>query len=240
MAYTALNLITDTLLDMGVIASEQTPTNAQAVGALTKLNDLIESWNIDTQAVYGANEYVIPLVAGQQTYTIGAGGDLDIPRPTLITSVFIRNNLGSPQNRTDYPVPLLTNEQWANIPQKEWTGNFPFLGVWFDNTFPLVKAHISPIPTGSDYSIVFWADALNSSLSLNTILELPPGYKRALKYALYIELAPSYQIQIPQEIAALASSSKNQIDRYNLQLNELRINRGGQYNIYINRIVDRS
>lgn len=239
MAYTAQNLITDVLTDMGVIADGATPTNSQVVGALTKLNDLIESWNLDPQAVYGANQYIIPFVANQQIYTIGPGGNLDIPRPTLITAAFIRNNFGSVQNQTDYPLPILNNNQWANIPQKAWTGAFPFLGVWFDNTFPLISAYVNPIPTGTQYSLVFWADGMNATLTQFTILSLPPGYKRALKYALYIELAPSYQIDVPQDIAQLASSSKNQIDRYNLQINELVTTSRGQYDIYSNLVIRR-
>lgn len=237
MAYTALNLITDVLLDMGVIADEQTPTNSQAVGALTKLNDLIESWNIDTDAVYGANQYILPMVAGQQTYTIGAGGNLDIPRPTLITQAFVRNITAPLTYQTDWPIPILTNQQWANIPQKGFTSSYPFLGVWFDNTFPLITAYLSPIPINSSYSLVFWAEALNSTLSINTILQLPPGYKRALKYALYTELAPGYQIDIPEEVANKAITSKNQIDRYNMQINELKTSERGFYNITNNRII---
>jgi len=235
MAYTALNLITDVLLDMGVIADEQTPTASQAVGALTKLNDLIEAWNLDTLKVYGAKQYILPLVPNQGTYTIGTGGNLDVPRPILITKAFIRQNTGVPANQYDYPVEVLTNEEWSELPNKAITGTFPY-AVWFNETYPYIQLNVSPVPTGSNYSLIFWADGMGGELTLNTTLQLPPGYKRALKYALFMELAPGYQIETPAAIAALASSSKHQIDVYNLQLNELNINRGYWFDIYSNRI----
>lgn len=237
MAYTALNLITDVLLDMGVIADQQTPTASQSVGALTKLNDLIESWNLDTQKVYGATEHLIPFVPNQAVYTIGAGGNINIPRPTMITYAAIRQNIGAPANQYDYPLEILNNQEWQDLISKLITSTFPY-AVWFDETYPLISAHVSPIPTGSNYSFVIWTNNISGTLALNTVLSLPPGYKRALKYALYIELAPSYQIEIPQAIALLAQTSSHQLDVYNMQVNELEIQRGFWFDIRSNRVRD--
>lgn len=237
MAYTALNLITDVLLDMGVIADESTPTAAQSVGALTKLSDLIESWNLDTGKVYGATEHILPFVVNQGVYTIGLGGDFNIPRPTMITNAFIRQNIGAPANQFDYPIEILTNQQWQDLPSKLITSTFPYC-VWFNETFPLIQANVSPIPTSSNYSLVIWTNNITGELTLNTVLSLPPGYKRALKYALFLELAPSYQIEIPAAVALLAQTSKHEIDVYNLQLNELPIQRGYWFDIRSNRVRD--
>jgi hypothetical protein len=237
MAYTALNLITDVLLDMGVIADGATPTAVQSAGALTKLNDLIESWNLDPQKVYGANEYVEPFVVNQQVYTIGLGGDFNIPRPTQITSAFIRQNTGAPQNQFDYPLEVLNNMEWQDLLAKRITSTFPY-AIWFDEKFPLIEANVSPIPTGTNYSLVIWANGMNGELALNTVLSLPPGYKRALKYALFLDLAPSYQIEVPASIALLAQTSMHGLDVYNTQLNELAIQRGYWFDIRSNRVRD--
>ncbi|MES1987323.1 MAG: hypothetical protein V4440_04700 [Pseudomonadota bacterium] len=235
MAYTALNLITDVLLDMGVLADQETPTASQSVGALVKLNDLIESWNLDPQRVYGATERILPMVASQASYTIGVGGDLNITRPNIVTAAYIRNTSYTVPNQQDMPMALLTDQQWANLPNKFVTGTFPY-AIWFDNTYPLVTAHVSPVPTVGTYSVIFWDSDIDAILTLNTVLSLPPGYKRALKYALYIELAPSYQIEVPQSIVTLAASSKQSVDRNNLQINELQTSGGSWYDITSNLI----
>lgn len=237
MAYTALNLITDVLLDMGVIADQETPTASQSVGALVKLNDLIESWNLDPQKLYGATEFIVPFVANKATYTIGIGGDLNIPRPNGVFAAFVRNTTATPSQQQDIPIAILNDQQWADIPVKGMTGTFPY-AVWFNMTNPLITAYVTPIPTGSNYSLVFWDNNDNAALALNTVLDLPPGYKRALKYALFIELAAGYQIQVPASIASLAISSKLSVDRQNVSINTLNTSVGVRYDILSNTIRD--
>lgn len=236
MAYTAQNLITDVLLDMGVIADEATPTSSQIVTGLTKLNDLLETWNIDKLALYGATQYVIPFVANKGSYTIGPTGDLDIPRPNNITQAFVRNNFGPVSQQVDIPLEILNNEQYAALPFKAWTGGYPFIGVWFDQTYPLITAYVNPIPSGSSYSLVFWDDNALGALTQYTVLSFPPGYKRAIKYAMYIELAESYTIEVPPSINVKAASSKAAIDKQNLQINILQTSDSALYNIYSNQI----
>jgi hypothetical protein len=237
MAYTTLNLITDVLLDMGVIADQQTPTAAQSTGALVKLNDLIESWNLDPQKLYGATQHIIPFVANQATYTIGSGGDLNIARPNDITAAFVRSTFASPTQQQDIPITILNDQQWADIPVKGQVGSYPY-AVWFNMTFPLITAYITPIANLTNYSLVLWDKNDNGTLALNTVLSLPAGYKRALKYGLFIELAPSYQIPVSQEIATLAVTSKMSIDRQNLQINTLETSGATRYDILSNTVRD--
>lgn len=237
MAYTALNLITDVLLDMGVIADQETPTAAQSTGALVKLKDLIESLNLDPQKVYGATQYILPFVTNQATYTIGIGGDLNIARPNNITSAFVRNTFAVPSQQQDIPITILTDQQWADIPVKGMTGSYPY-AVWFNMQNPLIVANVTPVPTANNYSLVFWeADAL-PVLTLNTTLNLAPGYNRMLKYALFIELAPSYQIPVPDNVLTLAATSKMAIDRQNLQINQLETSSTVRYDILSNTVRD--
>lgn len=237
MAYTALNLITDVLLDMGVIADQETPTAAQSVGALTKLNDLIESWNLDPQKLYGATQHIIPFVANQVSYTIGSGGDLNIARPNDITAAFVRSTFAVPSQQQDIPITILNDQQWQDIPVKGMVGTYPY-AVWFNMTNPLIVAYITPVATSTNYSLVLWDKNDNATLALNTVLVLPPGYKRALKYGLFIELATGYQIPVPAEISTLAATSKMSIDRQNLQINQLETSCATRYDILSNTVRD--
>lgn len=237
MAYTALNLITDVLLDMGVIADQQTPTAAQSVGALTKLNDLIESWNIDPQKLYGATQYIIPFVANKASYTIGSGGDLNIVRPNAISAAFVRNTYATASQQQDIPITILNDQQWSDIPVKGMVGTYPY-AVWFNMTYPLITAYITPIATSTNYSLVLWDNNENATLSLNTVLVLPPGYKRAMKYGLFVELAAGYQLPVPDSIQTLAATSKMSIDRQNMQINILETSHATRYDILSNTVRD--
>ena len=104
-------------------------------------------------------------------------------------------------------------------------------------TNPLITAYFSPIPTGSNYSLMFFDQNAISELALNTVLSFPAGYKRALKYGLYIELAPSYQIEVPATVTTLAATSKMSIDRQNTEINELETSGDDRYNILSNTVT---
>jgi hypothetical protein len=222
MADTALTIITDALLDLGVLADEETPTASQANGGLRKLNNLIDAWNIDNLLLFGAQENILPLIANKQNYTIGPGGDLDIARPTEIGDpVYIRDMTLPDAQRYDQPTYVYNDQEWADVLLKGQTAPYPYLGVWFEQGTALITAHVTAIPTSSQYSLVFWTQGLIANLALTDIIVLPPGYKRALTANLCIELAGSYGVQVPDTVALIAQDSLDNIRVNNVQINEL-------------------
>jgi len=223
MADTALTIITDALLDLGVLAEDETPSASQVQGGLRKLNNMIDSWNISNLMVYGATPITLPLVANQGSYTIGLGGDLNIPRPANITAAFIRDVTQAGNSRQDIPVYMFNNEEWQNVAFKGQTGTYPYQGIWVNETSPLLTVHVTPIPTGSIYQLVLWVSDMISNLTQNDVITLAPGYKRALTANLAVEWAGSFQVEVPASVAVIASSSKAQLKAKNLQINELRL-----------------
>lgn len=223
MADTALTLITDALLDLGVLADEETPSASQAQGGLRKLNNLLDSWNIENLMVYGAQSYTIPLVSGQASYTIGTGGNLNIPRPTSIQSAYVRDLTLPVAQRLDYPLYMYTNQEWSDVAFKGQTASWPNWGVWFDDSYPLINAYVNPVPNTSQYGLVIWIAGDLANLDLNDVISLAPGYKRAIVANLAIEMAPSYQVEPSAAIVEIARQSKSLIKSKNFQLNELQI-----------------
>ena len=84
MAQTALDLITRALRLIGVVAEGEPVSADQGQTGLDGLNDMIDSWNAERQAIYTTTSNDFPFVLGQQSYTLGDGGDFDIPRPARI------------------------------------------------------------------------------------------------------------------------------------------------------------
>lgn len=221
MADTALTIITDALVDIGVLADEETPTAQQAAGGLRKLNNMIESWNLDNLLRFGSSSYTIPTVANQGVYTIGPSGDLDIDFPIAFQSAYVRDTTVSAEQVMDYPLYMYNDQEWQSVAFKGMTAAWPNWGVWIDYSYPLMQLHLNPIPTGSQYEIVLWSSGLVGNLTLYQSIILPPGYKRALTANLAIELSGSYGVEVPQTIAMIAHSSLTLIRTQNLQVNEL-------------------
>ena len=239
MAYTALTIITDALLDLGVIAGEETPAASDASGGLRKLNNLLDAWNIDPTLAYGAYENVFNLTPNQGVYTLGAGGDFNIPRPNRFLSAYIRDTSLPVEQRYDQPIEIFNDQEYADLPYKAWTSTYPFLGIFIDSTFPLQNVYLNPVPNSSQYQLVLWTEGVLSNLTLDQVISLPPGYKRALTANLTIELAAQYGQPVAQTTAMIASSSKADIRALNQQFNTLSLPRqltgGGWYMIESNR-----
>jgi hypothetical protein len=235
MADTSLTIITDAMLDIGVLAADEVPTAGQANQALRRLNNMIDSWNTENLAVYGAVEHILPLVAGQQKYTIGPGGDLDIPRPNDITTSMARQMSLPVNQRIDYPLYILNDQEWQSIPQKGLQSAWPNMAVYYNMTYPLIEAHVYPSPTTGEFSLVLWNIGILANLELNTVINLAPGYKRAMTANLCLEIAASYGVEVPPSVQQIAVSSKADIKTQNLQINEMSLDselRNGRYNIF--------
>ena len=83
MPTTARSIIEASFFDLGVIA-EQTPLPASyAQDGLRRLNAMVSGWQTQPGTIPCIERNVFPLVDNQQTYTIGLGGQFNVPRPSV-------------------------------------------------------------------------------------------------------------------------------------------------------------
>ncbi len=81
MPTTARTIIEASFFDCGVIA-EQTPLPASyAQDGLRRLNNMVAGWQTQPGTVICVQRTIFPIVTNQQTYTIGLGGQFNVPRP---------------------------------------------------------------------------------------------------------------------------------------------------------------
>lgn len=93
----ALTLLTASFSDCGLISAEDTLEPAQAQDGLRRLNNMIANWRTDYGTVISINRTVFALTSNKQTYTIGIGGDFNVPRPMTIPAAALwLSGLSSP------------------------------------------------------------------------------------------------------------------------------------------------
>ncbi len=78
---TAEEIITNAYQLVGTVALGETPSDDLLDAGLVRLNNMMAGWRTQTSTVLAIERQVFNLVANQQTYTIGDGGELDTPRP---------------------------------------------------------------------------------------------------------------------------------------------------------------
>lgn len=202
---TALNIIERALLDLTVLGDGEVASAQQASDGLVYLNDLIESWANEGLLI---NQIITDdfTVSGAASYTMGTGGDINTTRPIHIKSVYFTSS------GVDYPVDIVSREEYEAITIKTNGSTYPYM-VYPDYAYPLVTIYQYPVPSGGTLHISS-EKPLTAMSTTATALALPPGYERALRLNLAVELMPQYGYQNAQ-IIAMAEDAKRKIKRTN-------------------------
>jgi hypothetical protein len=232
---TSNDLIASSLRLIGVLASGEVPSAAEANDAFNILNQMLDSWNTERLAIFTVQRQVVVPATLKQAYTVGVGGDFNIPRPPRIDRIGVIS-LQNSSEPLELPVELLTDVGWEAIPVKNISSSLP-LKVWNDLGYPLMTLSFWPIPNVEiNFALYTWT-ALTQFPDLVTDQEFPPGYLKALRYNLAVDLAPEFGVQqVPQVVVAQAAESKGKIKALNQPLLDMVCDtalvnqRGGRYN----------
>lgn len=213
---TVRDIITDALNDIGVIAHNETPSAEDIALGLRVLNRMIDTWQTEELLIYNVVNQVFPFVAGQQSYTVGTGGDFNIPRPVNIQRAYARDTQGN-----DYPIEIVNVDEWSSITVKYISTTIPCF-MYDNNDIPLKSLYFWPKPSDASWSVSLWYWGLIQSFSnVSDVIVLPPGYEKMIEYNLAVELAPKFSSAISDDIKQLAISSKAQVKRGNYTINQL-------------------
>lgn len=205
---TVRELIKGSLRLIGAIATGETPSAAEQADALSVLNDMLESWSIEGFLVYKITRESFALTSGQQVRTIGTGGNFSTSRPAKIVNASIE------EGDIEYPMQIITADEWAGILNKDQTANIPQV-IYPEGTYPLETLNLWPIPSAANNIIIYSQKPLTSFANVTESISLPPGYLKAVRYNLALELAPEYGKEPNPLVVAGAQESLVDLKRQN-------------------------
>jgi hypothetical protein len=212
---TALDIITDALIDLGAIDPIEDLTADEASHGLRRLNEMLASWSLESLAVYQILNEGFATVAGTASYSIGSGATWNTTRPLRIESAFLR------YSSTDYPLRILSREEYDAITLK--TTQFMPEVLYFEPSVANAVIYLYGVPDAVYTVYLNSLKQLQSFTALTTTVVLPPGYLRAIKANLSLELAPAYNRRPPDAVLAIARESKANIKRLNSRTPKLRL-----------------
>lgn len=211
---TARDLIARALRSIGGLAAGETPSGAEELDAYATLNDLVDAWATQRLTIYQVCRQVFPLVNGQGTYTIGVGGEFDHARPLWIDHAGLLTTQDNGEV-LELPLELLTTQDWAEESGKDGTSSLP-TALYNDYAYPWSSLTVFPAPDTSGLEIALYLPtAVTAFADLSTDYDLPPGYARALRYNLAVELAPEWGRPLDPVVSALAVESLAWVKRAN-------------------------
>jgi hypothetical protein len=197
---TAFDLITSALKLTAVLADGETPDVNTAQQGLSVLNDMIDAWNAERQAIFTTRSDDFPYVLNKQSYTLGTGGDFDMPRPAKIdamSTILLQDS----SNPVEVPISLYTVEDWQNnLPVKQVDGSFPLI-CYDDGNFPLRTLNFWPIPTQQLNAVRIYSWQALPAQTLTSQVAFPPGYAEAIRYNLAVRTAAEFGVS-PDKYAA--------------------------------------
>lgn len=216
-ANTALDLISSSLRLVNVLAAGEVCPISQANDALQVLNDMIDSWNTMRLAIFTTGSNDFPLVLGQQSYTLGTGGNFNMPRPPQIDGMSAIL-LYDPSNPVEVPITMYTVNQWQmQVPVKNVDGSFPLI-CYDDGGFPFRTLNMWPIQsTGvvNNVRIYSW-QPLAEPPALSTVISAPPGYRQAFRFNLAVLLGAEFTATVPPAVSVIATESLGRVKALNM------------------------
>jgi hypothetical protein len=234
---TAREIVEQAHRDAGALGLGQTLNAANVQEGFKRLNQMIGGWRAKRWMVFHLVELSV-VCDGSPFYTIGSGGDFNVPvPPPKIEAAFVRQVVGV-QN-VDWPLTIIgSREEYSRIGIKT-IENFPSQ-LFYDTAWPLGKVYLYPVPDVPYQVHIVVRDVLGAFPSLDSVLTLPPEYEEAMRMQLARRIAPTFGKKLDPEYLRLAGAAMDNVVTSNLQIAQLNLPRevtgGGGYNVFTNRV----
>jgi len=199
---------------IGAVAAGETPTADEIADGMLTLNAMVEEWAAQGMTMYAVTRYTKVIVASQASYTIGpSGGDITAPWPYRIESALLRDTSADPD--LEVPLNILNLQEWQALTQRATTGTWP-TDLYYNASFPLGTIYLYPIGTSVDRTLVLDLPVPVSSFTdADTVISLPPGYEKTLRYNLAKELCAEYGRPVDPVVAEMAVKTMTHIKTMN-------------------------
>jgi hypothetical protein len=213
------DLISFALKTCGVLGIGQTAQAEDSNDALVLLQVTLAGWQRKRWLVPNLTDVAL-LSTGAASYTIGVGGDFNVPRPDRVLSGFFRMTITTPP-QVDIPMSVISTREEYNHVVLKGLSTFP-AGVFYDSAFPMGVLHFWPVPPAGEFEMhLTLKSALPVYVGLTDPINLPPEYLEALLYTLAVKLALNYGLDPrPGHVAAMTSAIQT-IRLANAQIPEL-------------------
>lgn len=185
-------IIKAALRKLGRLSRGQTPDAQQLADGQEALNAIVAEFTTLGMPLWARTDFTLPLVAGQNTYTLGVGQAVNTPFPLKVHEIVLRSNTGGVTNmfsvaRDDFNI-LSTQSIGTPV---NYTYQ-PFINYGVLKVWPTPDTSVI-----SNYTcVITYQKPFQGFTSGTETPDFPQEWQNALIYALAVSLAPEYQIPL--------------------------------------------
>lgn len=166
--------------------------------ALFCLNSMIDGWKIEQLLIVLYLRTYQTVTNGQQSYSVGAGGDWNIERPEKIHAAGYILQGQTPQEAEIPMQIILTYEQYAAFVAKNVGSAIP-LCLYYQATLSTPSgpgffgtATLWPIPDTTSQIVLYTQSTLEEFLTIDDPIIVPAGYREMMMYNLAVRIHQRY------------------------------------------------
>ena len=231
---TAADQINGAMRLLNILDQDDTADATQLANGLTALNQMIDSWNTERLSIYSTQDQQFTWTAGNASRTLGPSGNFIGNRPVLLDDSTYYKNAST---GVSYGVSFINQEQYDAIALKTATTTYPQV-MFINMDYPNITMYVYPVPTTDLEWHFISVTEITQPATSGTTLALPPGYLRAFKYNLALEIAAEYGLQADPRVVRIADISKRNLKRINnpgdvMAMPYAIMTRRSRYNIYV-------
>lgn len=184
-------LITRALRMIGAIAANQEPTAAEISDASESLNLMLKAWQADGMQLWTVTMTTFTPESGTYGYTMGTGGDIDIPgNPVEVFEAHRRTT----STTVDVPLNRLSRTDYWELSDKDTEGT-P-VNFYFEPKQTLSNFYIWPTPDqnfiNNNTIVILYQKPFDDMDSATDNLAFPQAWELAVVYGLAVLLAVEY------------------------------------------------
>lgn len=211
----AYGIITDAMVDAGLLQEGDRPNSEQLAVNMRRLNDTINLWQTQGLKLFLQEEVNVPLVVGQTQYVLGPSGPAVVmARPPRILQGFI---IGSGNVRR--PLVNISRDEWERLSQI--TGNNGQINSFMvDKQATQTNLNLWPAPdtveAANTATFLMQIQAPNP-ISLTDQVGFPQEWRIALRWGLADDICTGQPIPIMQRCAERAKAYRDALEDWDVE-----------------------
>lgn len=206
-------VICDAYLESKLIQLGDTPSSEQLARGRNRIQDMVNQWQTQGLKLWLQFDQPVTLVAGQASYSLMVGGDVNITKPTRVIQGYYVDS--SANRRPIYPIGREEYDRLSTVVQQGQLNSY-----FTDKLYDRLQVYFWLVPdataaTGIAYLVI--QKQIQEFVALNDTMQFPVEWKLALIWGLADELAGGQPQAIMDRCQQRAMMYKMQLEDWDVE-----------------------